>query len=499
MNDRVLIGIADTLLHVTTETTNLDQISTTGTSIQSYGRKLPQYCALRNTNGTRLNCVISVPPINSTALPYLFNPSETYDVLSNASSSNKVMQAEFQGQNLSYLAPSTPIPILDFKATTIASYSQCHSATKECHANSTNYHCSSLFNTTTADKGWYLSKSSGNIISLGIFPDSQLINASFTSLPNPFHTIAQISIYAGNTPGRGVDTIEIREGNHTTGGREFFLRCTTSFFDVTYTSINNTVTIQKAVPITDQDIIYSLAEINVQGRDGYVYGQILGGALTAFHQNTSAGANKAFASQYDATFLAGAASIIETVPNLEQQTRTMILATRVHRWALLALIGTLLVSALFGFLMVLLALSASQSPNPSQEDHALTPKPNDPLLQPPSIEDVFEEYVDAKQTDRLGIFKTKQGDWEYVCRTPESKTLEAPDTTASSPIQVIPKQPGETPDQGLGLFGIPLVKFGAGSKSLSDSVSELSDEEEDLAEVSLGGQKEKVPGEYRAL
>ena len=477
--DRALIGIADTLLHVTTETTNLDQISTSGTSIQSYGRQLPRNCALRNTNGTRLNCVLWVPPINSTALGYLFNPSEVYDVLNNGSSNNKVMRAEFRGQTLSYLAPSTPIPILDFKATTIASYSQCNSATRQCHANSTNYHCSSLFNTTTADKGWYLSKSSGNIISLGIFPDSELINASFTSLPNPFHTIAQISIYAGNTPGHGVDTIEIREGNHTTGGREFFLRCTTSFLDITYTSINNTMAIQKATPLTDQDIIYSLAEINVQGRDGYVYGQILGGALTAFHQNTSAGANEAFASQYDATFLAAAASIIENVPNLEQQTRTIILAARVHKWALLALVGTLLVSALFGLLMVLLALSASQPPDSSQEDHVLTAQPNDAFLQSPSIyEDVFEEYVDAKKTDRLGIFKTKQGDWEYVCRTPESKITGVPDTAASTPAQATPKQPGETLDKGLGLFGIPLVKFGPAGKSLSDSVSELSDEED---------------------
>ena len=449
-------------------------------------------------NGTRVSCALVVPPNSSTKLDYLINPSEVYDVLNDRSSNNQVLTANFGGQKLSFLAPSTPASNLDYKASTIASYSECRSATQQCHANSTDYHCSSLFNTTTANQGWYLSKSSGNIISLGIFPDQALINASYHLLPNPFYTIAQISIYAGNTAGAGVDTIQISNGTDFTGGVEFFLRCTTSFFDITYTWVNNAQIIQTSVPITDQNIIYSLAEINIQGRSGYVDGQILGGALTAFHQDTAAKANEAFASQYDATFLASAASIAENVPNLEEQTRNNILAARVHKSALLALILTLLISALLGFLIVLLAVFTSQSPDSIQQDHGATPQPDDSHLQSPSIEDVFEEYVDAKRTDRLGVFRTKEGSWEYVCQTPESKTSGHMDTRPSTPAQQTPKQPSESVGQGLGLFGIPLVKLGSSGKSLSDSVSDLSDEEE-LQEVSLGAKKELERGEYYAL
>ena len=492
INDSVLIGIADTLLHVTTETRNFDQI-TANLDPMTYGRQIPGNCALGSMNGTRVTCAIVVPP-NSSQLDYLINPSEVYDVLSDQSYNNNVSTALYQGQRLSYLAPSSPASTLDFKATTIGSRSECQSARQQCHANSTNYHCSSLFNTTTATKGWYLSKSSGNIINLGIFPNSDLINASYTSLPNPFHTITQILIYAGNNPGPGVDTIQLPDG-----GREFFLRCTTSFFNVTYTSVNSTIAIQNATLITDQNIIYSLAEINVQGRSGYVDGQILGGALTAFHQNTSAKANEAFASQYDATFLAAAASIAETVPNLEEQTRTTIIATLVHKSALLALILTLLISAVFGMLMVLLALSTSRSATGPTQDQGPTPQPDESRLPPPSIEDVFEEYVDAARTDRLGVFRTKQGTWEYVCQTPESKTLGETDTgPPSTPAQETPKEPGETlGGQGLGLFGIPLVQLGSPGKSLSVSVSELSDDEK--PNVPSSGKEGLSRGSYHAL
>ena len=186
------------------------------------------------------------------------------------------------------------------------------------------------------------------------------------------------------------------------------------------------------------------------------------------------------------------------MPNLEQQTRTTILAARVHKLALLALVGTLLISALFGLLMMLLAVSASQSPDSTQGEHALTPQLDDSRLQPPSIEDVFEEYVDAARTDRLGVFRTKQGDWEYVCQTPESKTLGHTDTCPNTPAQESPKQPGENLGQGLGLFGIPLVKFGLAGKSLSDSVSDLSDEEE-LQEVSPNEKEELAQDGYHAL
>ena len=276
---------------------NFDQITASLDLTQSYGRQLPSNCALGSMNGTRVSCALVVPPKNSSTLDYLINPSEVYDILNDRSSLNKVLTAEFQGQRLSYLTPSTPAATLDLKTTTIASRSECQAVTQECHANSIQYQCSSLFNTTTANEGWYIIKSSGNIINLGIFPDPGLIVAQYDSLPNPFHTIAQVSIYAGNTPGTGIDSIELPKDNLTKGGREFFLRCTTSFLNITCTSINDAKVVRKAVPVTDQNVIYSLAEINVQGLSGYAYGQILGGALTAFHQNTSADANEAFASQ----------------------------------------------------------------------------------------------------------------------------------------------------------------------------------------------------------
>ena len=485
------------MLHVTTETVGVNQVSPNPVSRQRYGRQLPHKCALGTVNETKISCAIVVPP-DSKQLDYLVNPTEVYDILNDQSLNNKVLNITVHGKRLSYLAPSAPVPTLDFKATTIASQSECQSARQRCHANSSSYHCSSLFNTTTADKGWYLSKSSGNIISLGIFPDSNLTVAAYTSLPNSFHTIAQISIYAGNNPGPGIDAIEIIQ-NGSVSGHEFFIHCTTTFFNLTYTSINNTVYDPRTAPIVDQNLIYSLAEINVQGRSGYVDGQILGGALTAFHQNTSALANEAFASQYDATFLAAAASVSENVLNVAEQKRSMILAARVHKLALLALVLTLLASALLGVLVTLLAVSQSLPPSPIQEDQVQILQSDDSGLQPPSIEGVFEEFVDAKRTDRLGVFRTKQGTWESVCWTPESKTPGQSYTGPSTPAQEISTKDVEALGQGLGLYGVPLVKLGSAEKSLSDAVSELSDEDEELPEDSSGAAKEPTRGNYHAL
>ena len=477
---------------------NFDQISANRNMQQSYGRQLPQDCSLGFVNGSRVACTLEIPPLDAEELDKLITPSAFYDVLNNRSlAGDKVLAADFQGQRLSYLVPTAPVPNLDYKATTIASRSECHSATQQCHANSTHYHCSPLFNSTTAANKWYIGKADGNAINLAIFPDKGLIDVSFSSLPNPFYTIAQVLIYAGNTPGAGVDTVGL-SFNETgiKGGHTYFLRCTTSFLNVTYTSINSTLTVREALPITDPNIIYSLAEINVQGRSGYATSRILDGALTAFFKNTPAEANEAFAVQYDTTFLAAAASVIKRVPNIEEQIRTTILVARVQKWALIPLILILLISSLIALIVALIAL-CSRSPSKALEDHAMKAHA-DSSCQTPSIKDIVEEYVKAGRTDRLGILRTEQGNWEYVCQIPESKMLEQTDTGPNTTVSEMFKQDGKAFGRGSGLFGIPLVKFGSADNSGMNSDLDFGDDE-GLPDFFPEIEKGLVRGDYRAI
>ena len=476
---------------MTTEAVNFDLISRNISPTQSYGRQLPATCGIRDSNGSRGECVFEAYDRQTLAVNYAVNPSGMYDVLNNQSATSRLSTLLFQGKRLSYIAPSAPVLTLDYKATTIASYSDCHSATHACHANSTYFECSNMFNTTTTGDGWYGGKSSGNIAETAIFPRPDLTwtndTSGFTLLPDPFYSISHFVIFGEKTPGAGVDAIgKFARGKADTGGLEFFLGCTTSFSNLTYTSIDNTVVALSNVPITDKKIVFALAEINFEGRGGYLQGQILTGGLAALHQKTSARANEAFASQYDATFLAAAASVCENAPNLKEQTRTTILVARVHKLALLALILTLLVSTLFGLLLVSLAVFTSEPRGPIPEAQA--PQPNGPDPGSVSIADLFEEYVGAKRTDRLGVFRTERGKWEYVCQIPETKTLRLVDT----------EKAGEVLSQGLGLFGIPIVKLASAGGSLSESLAELSDEEE-IQEGFLGAEKMLKSGEYQAL
>ena len=490
--DSILIAAADTWLHVTTETVDFDQITPNLVSTQQYGRQLPQHCALGTINGTKHSCAIEVPPHGP---DYLINPSEMYQVLNDQSTNNKVLTTDFAGQRFSYLAPSVTPLTLDFEATTIGSHSECQSATERCHANSSGYYrCSTLFNSTTSD--WYLSRANGNIISLGIFPDSNWTITNYTSLPQTFYTISEVTILAANNSGSGVFTVTLPNG-----GRGFFVSCTTSFFNLTYTSKNGSIAAQPPEPITDPNLVYSLAEINIQGRSGYAEGQILGGALTAFHQNTASAANEAFASQYDATFLAAAASVIENVLNIAEQTRNTLLVARVKTSALLALVATLLLSALLGMFMTFLALSHGlphgQSHDLNRKHHVAT-SILDPGSGPesPLMEDVFDEYVRAGRTDRIGILGTKQGDWSYVCCVPEPQS---PKVLFRKTPELKTPEP-QSPDRNIrasehGVFGIPLVRIESAGGSISGPMSDVSDEDS-LSEASVGIE---VSGQYQAL
>ena len=258
------------------------------------------------------------------------------------------------------------------------------------------------------------------------------------------------------------------------------------------------MTAQEIALITDRNLVYSLAEINVQGRDGYADGQILGGAQTALHENTPSAANEVFASQYDATFLATAASVIENVPNIAEQTRKTLLVARVQIPALSALVLTLLLSALLGMLMTFLAvshglshgLSHGQPQDLSQEDQMSMLDPGS-QPNPPMMENVLEEYVHARQTDRLGILRTKQGGWSYVCRAPEQQSPELP-------VQMTPEP--KTPEQDIkGLhhevFGIPLIRIESVGGFFSGPVSDVGDEDS-RSEADFGGE---VSEEYHAL
>ncbi|MCJ1296197.1 hypothetical protein MMC34_007763 [Xylographa carneopallida] len=249
------------------------------------------------------------------------------------------------------------------------------------------------------------------------------------NVSNPFFTIALVVIASTEQGGEGLvnQTQDIQEGEG--GPKQFFLGCETTFFNFTYTSVGGSILSVNTTLINNPLLISALLEAE---QDGYCDTQMVSGAFSAWFQNGSRIADT-FAEQYDATFLAPAASVINSFPTIAQQVRESILVTKVSKAALFGLVATLLLSAVFGLVMITVALMsrplAWKDVQARLSILGLTGARFEPLatVSEPvkQLENMFEENNGSGKGARVGMLKSDAGGWTYVSWTEDSRYEDA--------------------------------------------------------------------------
>ncbi|MCJ1378106.1 hypothetical protein MMC17_001202 [Xylographa soralifera] len=423
-----LIAASDTWLHVTTIAVNIDQISSASFTLLNYSRALPFNCG----HGVTATCTIDVI---ETVGPYLVNGYEVYRTLGNQSTINQILSTTVNDQRFSYIADPNQAENIDFIATTIASQSNCNLITDKCvnDTGGSSFNCSTLFNSQThfparSDGGGtgYTSSVSSNMntVYLGYFANSSwTIPLNYTpglqNISNPFYTIALAQIDSTEQGGEGlINQTQSMEDGGEGAFKQFFLGCETSFFNFTYTSVGGTIVSANTTLINNPLLVSALIEVE---QSGYCDAQIVSGAFFAWFQNGSQ-ITDIFAEQYDTTFLAPAASVINSVPTIAQQVRESILVTRVPKAALFGLTATLLLSAMFGLAMTITALISRPSAwrdvqarlsilGLTSARFEMLGTAAEPVKQ---LKNVYEENNGSGKGSRVGMLKSDAGGWTYV-------------------------------------------------------------------------------------
>ena len=376
---------------------------------------MPAYCG--TTFG---NCTYTLSKTGAN----LKNPLELYEVLGNQSVSNQVQKAYMDSQRLSFLAPTSVANGLDYKTTSIAVRSNCSLATEACQATASTsgyYNCSTLFNSQLMQNSSGAStKSDGNNVYLGYFGNSNWTVSIDSQPSNPFYTLAQVAIESTKSGG---DVFQGQTAQIVTtdiAGYKYYMSCETQLLNMSYSVVNGSMKVDNTALLTDPVLIDGLVGTTTLG---YTDSQILNGAFLAWFQQTVSQATETFAAQYDATFLAAAASVIEAVPDVAEQNRDTLLVSRVEKAPFYGLVTALALSALLGFIMTILALASS--PFASRNVQArlgilgLTSSrfesPSTTAAHANVVEGLFAEYQNKEDggETRLGVVETSEGGWDF--------------------------------------------------------------------------------------
>jgi len=234
---RLLVILADTWLHIATKTVTFTQLLRTNNSA-AYGFGLQEVCTTNNNSlwdpSTRGTCTLSQAVTNT----FLANGTQSLQVLNNISSLATVSTIRSGGEDFAYLAipPSTGLANEDWRAGSFALHTQCRLASAECnlHADSgpaTPFNCSGAFrgDTTSIESQGFIAT---------FFADGTMSSSSTDQgVENPFYFGMAGHVNPSNLNRSKVpDTVVAMHG-----GTAFVVLCNTTVLEVTFDSINGTI------------------------------------------------------------------------------------------------------------------------------------------------------------------------------------------------------------------------------------------------------------------
>lgn len=341
-------------------------------------------------------------------------------VLSNISDSMTTPIFSVGQDQYAYIAsPQTNrLSLLDYTVSTYAIHSQCTPVTSQC-ANpndvfgvGTTYKCPFAFQGTVNT-----AVGASNSVTMAYFTDStgSNNNTDETLIDNPYYYSAMILANMRNArPLALQNDPEVLAGEHG-GATIVALRCSSTVYDVEYSSVNGTIRNWKS---SNSNQSTTLIVQGTQRHTDVGNPNLIQAASVAGLGNSAQDIADQFALAYSQTALAVASGAFEPRIAFASQLREQILVARVPKAPLFALIAANLLLVSLGVVLAIVALIAVRGNTGEAQARLSIPTLVAALFEvdmarPVSeVEDMFGERH-GQQGSRIGIGKATEGGWVF--------------------------------------------------------------------------------------
>jgi hypothetical protein len=446
-----LCQLADTWFHNKTKsvlfTTTQPSVNpiTTGRELSSTCREY--YKTYQYTDGdiggvlqtgfakSRVPCNVYVPD----ELWYITNPSQGYQLVSGPSASNNIatVNSSDNARQYAVLIPSNIPPNTDWTAKTVGVSVECALISKKCSLGRPTISSASIpFNCSGTDVPLGEGASDRHAFQGSVFGTyiSQVLEPDGFNLPNPY-----VLGLATSIPGQ-LDKSELLNDPNIVpdvGQNGFVMMCTTSVWDLTYSSSNNSMTITDA-KLSDLDTSQTVAApvtISTQSVQGFIESDL---SIALFSSSTVNEMVSTFATSFSHLTLAFAAPSFDPIPATSVSSSTTAIVACVPVAPLWALIGVAATYILLGFVLTITALHLSRVDNVRSAqaqlsvvgltaaafEDAPSSRPDEKGVR--SAEELFWEYRSAGRAEmvkgggrgvqRIAFSPNETGHWEFHVR-----------------------------------------------------------------------------------
>jgi hypothetical protein len=409
--NRLLVILADTWLHIATNTVAFTQLLSTGDPT-AYGFGLQEACTTNNNSLQDPSfgpCTISRAVTNT----FLVNGTQSLQVLNNVSSLATVSTIN-DGQNYAFLAvpPSIGLADEDWRAESFALQTQCRLASKECNLHAedgaaTPFNCSNIY-----FYGDVSSVDNQNFIAW-FFSDGTMSNDNTDAgVGNPFY----FGMAGLVNPSTGDNSAIPDTAVPLHGGAAFVVLCNTTVLDVTYNSINGTISDFKGTlsNASTANIWQSVMAYTTVGWDNLKQAA----SLAALGNS-----NQKFADDMALSFsqiaLAIGAQSVEKRPVLAVQKRYSFLVARVPAAPLYVLVGANMLVVLVTTVLTVIALVVSKGEVKEVQSRlsifGLVADRFEGKTASLAVKDIDELFRESKgqKTSSIGITRAAEGGFVY--------------------------------------------------------------------------------------
>ncbi|KAG9896406.1 1,3-beta-glucanosyltransferase gel3, partial [Aureobasidium melanogenum] len=341
----LLVISADTWLHIATKTVTFTQLQKADETSASHGFGLTEACTISNNSYAYVgplegdNCTLNIPTTNI----LLANGLQSLEVLNNVSSMTTVSTIT-SGQDYAYLAvpPSAVLANEDWRAESFALQTQCRLASAECNMSgeygaATPFHCSDAFHGD-------VTSNPQNFIWAFFTDDTMSDNTTGYGVENPFY----FGMAGSTVPG----TV-----NPSHGGTAFVLLCNTTVLQVTYDSVNGTISnfhgsLSNATTVNIWQSVMAYTTVGMPNLKQAASLAAMGDSSQQFTDD--------MALSFSKTALAIGSQAVEKRPPLAVQSRFSFLAARVPAAPLYALVGANMLVVFVALTLTVIALVNSE-------------------------------------------------------------------------------------------------------------------------------------------
>jgi hypothetical protein len=371
----------------------------------------------------------------------LSNPSEGYKLAQGISLLNNITTISSSKTSISILLPSNPHPDLDWRAKTIGVTTQCENIATKCMNPSGSigfsnqeFNCSKSVGFPSEFSGKMGIHQGGTMWNWTLFPNALPENTSSIeyNLPNPYNFVLQAVGTEKPQDKLTKDPDMIVRDNFVSNT---ILKCNTTIYDVVYTSINGTITIEdhhssnlNISQSINGPTIFSL--LFAHPEQASLPSFVKSGFSTALFSSESAiEMAQRFANIYSRITLAFGSVALNPLETLVQQTRATSLVTCVPKAPLFALVG---LAGLYLALAIILAVIAVRNTSGDVADiqsqlsisglaatrfESTGSADDNSGGSGGNIEDIFEEFrgeFRKGETKRVAFTKQMGIGWEYT-------------------------------------------------------------------------------------